>query len=112
MALNTAGINALLDDGNEAVVYAAIGSGPNSGDQSSTARILLTLAAPSGGIIATSNVPLTFTGTPGAAASHVLLFSASVAGTFYGSQPLSGGQVFSPTGQYLVTSLTVVGSSS
>lgn len=110
MALNTDGINALLNDGNEAVFYAAIGGGPNAEDQTSSARIELQLGDPVSGVITVENVPLQFTGTPSAAATHVLLFSASVGGTFYGSQELSGGQAFSSGGDYWVTNLTITGS--
>lgn len=106
MALNAAGLQALLDDGNEAVFYAAVGNGSGSGNQTSNARVLLTLGAPAGGVITVSNVPMNFVGTPGAGATHLLLFSASGAGTFYGSQPLAGDQAFNASGDYQVTSLT------
>lgn len=111
MGLNTDGINALLNDGNEAVFYAAIGSGSASGNENSAARIALTLGAPSGGVITVSNVPLAFTGTPSAAATHVLLFSASTAGTFYGYDALSGDQAYNASGDYSVTALTLTGTS-
>lgn len=112
MALNTDGINAILNDGNEAVVYAAVGDGPTDADETSSARIALTLGAPSGGIISVTNVPLQFTGTPAAGATHVLLFSAAAAGTFYGFETLAGGQAFSAEGDYWITSLTLTGASS
>lgn len=112
MALNTDGINAILNDGNEAVVWAAIGDGATSGDEVSSARVQLTLGAPSGGIITTTNVPLVFTGTPSGAATHVLLFSASTSGTFLGFEALAGGQAFSSEGDYWITALTITGTSS
>lgn len=107
MALNSAGLDALLNDGNEAVFYAAIGDGPLTGDQTSTGRIQLTLGAPSGGVITVTNVPLAFTGTPAAGATHVLFYSASVAGTFYGFEPLTGDQAFNGEGAYEITALTI-----
>lgn len=112
MALNTAGINALMDDGNEAVFYAAIGDGTTSGDETSNSRIQLTLGAPSSDVITVSNTPLEFEGTAAAGATHVLFFSASTSGTFYGSQALTGDQAFNAAGEYSITSLTITGSSS
>lgn len=110
MPLNTAGINAILDDGNEAVVYVAIGGGPTSGDQTSTARQLVALSVASGVITATG-VPYTFSGTAAAAATHALFYSALTGGTFYGYDALSGDQAFNAAGAYNLTSLTITGSS-
>jgi hypothetical protein len=110
VGLNAAGINAFLDDGNEAVVYVAIGGGPASGNQTSTARTLLTSSV-AGGVITATGVPYAYTGTPGAAATHALLFSAATAGTFYGFDALSGDQSFGADGTYSLTALTVTGSS-
>lgn len=107
MGLNNAGIDALMNDGNEATFYAAIGSGSASGNENSAARVLLTLGAPSGGVIAATNVPLAFTGTPAAAATHLLLFSAASAGTFYGFDALTGDQAYNAGGNYEVTTLTL-----
>ena len=109
MALAADGLKALMDDGNEAVIYAAIGSGPLAANQNSAARVLLTLATPttaSPSVINVSNVPLAFTGTPGAAATHVLFFSASTSGTFYGSQTLTGDSAYTSAGDYQITTLT------
>lgn len=110
MPLNTAGINAILDDGNEAVVWVAIGSGQNSGDQTSTSRVQLasTVAA---GVITATGVPYAFTGTPGAGATHALFYSASTGGTFYGYDALTGDTTFNAAGEYDLTALTITGSS-
>lgn len=110
MALNTAGINALLDDGNEAVIWAAIGDGPLSTDQTSAARVQVAMSVASGVITATG-VPYAFTGTPSDGATHVLFFSASTGGTFYGFDALSGDQAFNAAGAYSLTALTITGSS-
>jgi hypothetical protein len=110
MGLNTAGINAFLEDGNEAVVYVAIGDGPTSGDQTSAARVQLTSTVASGVITATG-VPYSFTGTPSAGATHALLFSAASAGTFYGFDELTGDTTFNAEGDYDLTALTITGSS-
>lgn len=110
MALNTAGINAFLEDGNEAVVWVAIGDGPLSTDEASAARVQLasTVAA---GVITATGVPYAFTGTPSAAATHALFFSANAAGTFYGFDALTGDQTFNAAGSYSITALTITGSS-
>lgn len=110
MALNTAGINAFLEDGNEAVVWVAIGDGATSGDQTSAARVQLTSSV-AGGVITATGVPYAFTGDPGEGATHALLYSAATAGTFFGFDALSGDQTFNASGEYNLTALTLTGSS-
>lgn len=110
MPLNSAGINAILDDGNEATIYVAIGSGPTSADQTSAARVQLVSSVASGVITATG-VPYAFTGTALAGATHALFFSAPTGGTFYGYDALSGDQAFNAAGAYNLTALTITGSS-
>lgn len=110
MGLNTAGINALLEDGNEATIWVAVGDGPTSGDEVSAARVQLTSTV-SSGVITATGVPYGFTGTPSAAATHALFFSASTSGTFLGFDALSGDQAFNSAGEYEISSLTITGSS-
>lgn len=110
MSLNTAGITALLEDGNEAVVWVAIGDGPLSTDQTSAARVQLASSV-AAGVITATGVPYAFTGTPGDGATHALLYSAAAAGTFYGFDALTGDQTFNAAGDYSLTALTVTGSS-
>jgi hypothetical protein len=110
MALNTAGINAFLEDGNEAVVWVAIGDGPTSTDQTSSARVQLTSSV-AAGVITATGVPYSFTGTPLDGATHALFFSANAAGTFYGFDALSGDQAFNAAGDYDLTALTLTGTS-
>jgi len=110
MPLNTAGINAVLDQGNEVVMWVATGSGQTAGDQTSAQRRQVTFSVASG-VLTDSGVPHDYTGTPGAAATNALLFSASTAGTFYGYDALTGDQAFNAAGEYSITSLTVNGSS-
>lgn len=110
MALNTAGINAILEDGNEAVIWVAVGDGPLSTDQTSSARHQLTSTV-AGGVITATGVPYDFTGTPGDGATHALFFSAATAGTFYGFDALTGDQTFNASGDCSIISLTVTGSS-
>lgn len=108
MGLNTAGINALMDQGNEAAFYVALGSGPLAGNQVSAARVALTSTV-AGGVITATNVPYAFTGTPSAPATNALLFSAPTGGTFCGFEALGGDQVFSPSGHFQITALTLAG---
>lgn len=110
MPLNTAGINAILEDGNEAVIWVAVGDGPTAADQTSNARVQLTSTV-AGGVITATGVPYSFTGTPSDGATHALFFSASTAGTFYGYDALTGDQAFNAAGEYDITALTVTGSS-
>jgi hypothetical protein len=110
MPLNTAGINAVLEDGNEAVIWAAIGDGPTAADQTSAARVQVTSSV-AAGVITATGVPYAFTGTPGDGATHVLFFSANAAGTFYGYDGLTGDTTFNAAGEYNLTALTITGSS-
>jgi hypothetical protein len=111
MALNTAGINAFLEDGNEAVVWVAVGDGPTAGDQTSAARVQIASSV-AGSVITATGVPYAFTSAPGAGATHALFFSASSGGTFYGFEELTGDQAFNAAGAYSITALTITGSSS
>lgn len=111
MPLNQAGITAILDDGNEAALYVAIGSGTTGADQTSNERHQLTSSV-AAGVITATGVPYAFTGTAGAGATHALLFSAASGGTFYGAEALTGDQAFNAAGAYNLTALTITGSSS
>lgn len=110
MGLNTAGINALLEDGNEAVVWVGIGSGATAADQTSAQRRQLASTV-SGGVITATGTPYAFTGANNAGATHALLFSAATGGTFYGFDALTGDANFSAAGEYNLTGLTVTGTS-
>lgn len=113
MALNAAGLDAILGDGaDEVVIYAAIGSGTTENDETSTARKQLTLGTPSNGVITVTNTPLDFTSTANADATHVLFFSQSTGGTFYGSAAITGDQSFNSSGAYKITALTFSATSS
>lgn len=111
MGLNTAGINALLDAGRGATVWVAVGSGTAAGDQTSSERVQASWDPASGAMLTASGTPYQFTGAPSAAATHVLFFSASTGGTFYGYKALTGDQAFNAAGEYEITSLTITGSS-
>lgn len=111
MALNTAGITAILQDGENAVVWLGIGNGSGSGNQTSNERRQLVMDSAGGVLTADTTPPLAYTGTPGAGATHGLYFSAATAGTFYGSQALTGDATFNAAGEYEVTAATITGSS-
>ncbi len=111
MALNIAGINAILEDGNEAVVWVAIGDGPTSADQTSAQRRQMTMSV-AGAVITGTGTPYAFTGTPLDGATHALYFSASTGGTFYGFDAITGDQAFNAAGEYELTSSTITGTSS
>jgi hypothetical protein len=107
MGLNAAGLTAILDTGDATVLYAAVGDGPLAADQVSDARAALTLAVQDG--VSSAAAPLNFTGPTDSPATHLLLFSAATAGTFYGSTALTGDQAFNATGQFIIAELTVTG---
>lgn len=111
MALNTAGINAILQDGEAATIWLAIGNGSGSGNQTSNERRQCVMDAAGGVLTIDTTPPLEFTGAPGAGATHGLFYSAAIAGTFYGSQALAGDQTFNAAGAYTVTAGTITGSS-
>ncbi|WP_213452888.1 hypothetical protein [Rhizomonospora bruguierae] len=111
MGLNTAGLNALLDQGRAATIWVAVGSGTGAGNQTSNERIQATWNPASGAVLTASGTPFQFTGDPEAAATHVLLFSAQTSGTFLGFVPLAGDQAFNAAGSYEATSLTITGTS-
>lgn len=111
MALNTAGLTALLDDGGDAAIYLGIGDGPDGADQVSVSRVLITWGASAGGVLTATGVPYAFTGPSAGAATHMLFWSAASGGTFYGSEPINGAQAFNADGEFQVTALTLTGTS-
>lgn len=109
MPLTTAGLTALLNDGNEAVLYAAVGNGPDAADETSDVRAQIVLTSPVDGVLTATGLPLEFEGPANSAATHLLVFSALTAGTLLGAAPLAGDQVFSSGGQFRISALTVTG---
>jgi hypothetical protein len=108
VGLNTAGVNAILDAGNEVTMFVAMGSGSGSGDQTSNERNSVTFTV-ANGVLTASNAPFAFTGTAAAGASNALLYSASSGGTFYGFDAVTGDQAFNAAGEYTLSTLTVTG---
>lgn len=111
MALNAAGIQAIIAAGEAAVVWVGMGDGPTAGDETSNERRQLVWDAVNGVLVADVDPVLAFTGTPGAGASHGLFFSAAAAGTFYGFEEAAGDVTFNAAGTYTVTAATITGSS-
>lgn len=110
MGLNTAGLTALLNDGNDAVLYVGVGDGQTAADQTSAERVLIAWSAAGGQAISGVGLPYDFTGTPGATASYMLFFSAATSGTFYGYQALTGDTLFSDAGTFRLTALSLAAS--
>jgi hypothetical protein len=101
--------NAVLDaanDGAAAVTaWAAEHSDATSGTEVSAARVAVGWDPSSGAIMASGDVPLAFTGTPGGPATHLGLWSAQTDGTFRGGFALTGDQTFNAAGEYNITSI-------
>jgi hypothetical protein len=112
VGLNAAGIAAVLAAGESVTMFAGVGDGATAGDQTSAARVALTFDVVGVVLTAQGGPPVAeYTGDPGAGATHVLLFSAAAAGTFYGFDQLTGDTTFNAAGAYGLTSLTITGSS-
>lgn len=110
MGLNTAGLTALLNDGNDAVFYVGVGDGQTSADQTSAERVLVAWSAAGGQAISAVGLPYAFTGTPADTADYMLFFSAATAGTFYGYQALTGDTLFSDAGTFRLAALSLAAS--
>jgi hypothetical protein len=107
MPLNTAGLTALLDLGAAAPLWFGIGNGPDAADQISDSRVRPSWTGPVDGVLTAIGQPLEFTGTNGGTASHLLVFSAAMVGTFYGSFELTGDLLFSADGRFHISGVTL-----
>lgn len=110
MGFNTAGLSAILAAGEAVTLWVGIGSSAADGSQTSNERRQVTLDAVSG-VLEATNEPLSYTGTPGAAATHGLFYSASTAGTFYGSKAMTGDATFNAAGTFSITEFEIPASS-
>lgn len=109
MALNTAGLNLAASGFSATATYIALHTadpGPTGTGPAASARVLASWGAASGGAVTTTNKAFTG-GAASGAATYVGFWSASTAGTFYGSQLLTGDATFNSAGEYTITSLTV-----
>lgn len=102
--------NSMLDNLGSLATFASLhtadpgasGTSEVTGGSPAYARKALTWAAASTSS-KSSNVALTFD-VPALTITHLGYWSASTAGTFYGSRPLDANQVFSTQGTYTVAS--------
>lgn len=115
MALNSSGIQLGAAAIASGITYLSLHSGdPGASGTSNTttaARQACSLSASGGNISLSSSVAFTGGAASGAVA-YVGLWSASTAGTYYGSIALTGDAAFNSLGQYTVTALNFTGSAS
>lgn len=83
---------------------------PSGTNQATSARVAASWGAAATGDLTISNKAFTG-GAANGPVTHVCFWSASTAGTYYGSQALTGDATFNSLGEYTITSLTVNGSS-
>lgn len=115
MPLLDATLNSMADHLGTLITHVSLHTADPAGtgaNESTAGRQPVTWGSAAGGDIA-ATAALAFTGgTASGPVTHVGFWSASTAGTFYGSAPVTGDPTFSSTGDYTVTDLTVLGSSS
>lgn len=113
MALNDTALNLMATALGGAAQYLSLHSAtPDATGSSETTagRQSAGWAAASGGDIAiTAAKPFTG-GASNGAVTHVGLWSAATAGTFYGSFAVTGDQSFNSAGEYTLDTLTIAGS--
>lgn len=111
MALNTAGIQlggvAIASGITHLAIHTAAPDASGS-NQATSARVASGLTS-TAGVVSCSNKAFTG-GAASGPATYVGFWSAITAGTFLGSQILTGDQTFNAAGQYTLTSLTLTGS--
>lgn len=117
MALNNAAMAVAANALRGALAYAQIHSGPPGGSGTSNnhgiSRQGISWSAVSGDGDFDLASPLEYSGlTPGATCSHLSLWSAASAGTYYGDVALSGDTTANSMGEFSVIDLDMDGSSS
>lgn len=109
----------LLNNGNTTMqglatylqLYIAEPNAAGTTNVSSAGRQPITwVTAANGDMIATVDIPFTG-GTPNGACTYGGLWSAGSGGTFYGYAALTGDQTFNSAGEYLVTGISIPGTS-
>jgi hypothetical protein len=92
-------------------LYTAEPNAAGTTNVSSAGRQAITWeTAANGDMVATVDMPFTG-GTPNGAVTHAGFWSASSSGTFYGYAPITGDTTFNSSGEFLVTWITIAGSS-
>ncbi len=109
MALNDAALVIAANAVDTAITHMQLHSGApgaaGTTNVTSAARVAVNGTVDGDGDISWSNV--TFTGgAAGGTVSHVSYWSASTAGTFYGSAAVSGDTTFNSAGEFTLTSVT------
>lgn len=113
MPLNDTLLNIGADAMRAAATHLSIHTAlPNASgsNESSAARVAAAWPAAATGDLVITNKAFTG-GAASGPATHVGLWSAASAGTFYGYAALTGDQTFNAAGEYTITSVTVNGSS-
>lgn len=113
MALNSTALNAMANALAVAAPHLSLHSAtPNaSGSNETTAsRQPASWGSASSGAIAISGAKAFTGGASNGAVTHVGLWSASSAGTFYGSYAVTGDASFNSAGEYTLDTFTVTGS--
>lgn len=109
MALNDNGLNAQVGGLTAVAGYASLhtaepnASGSNEVTGGTYSREAITWAAASGGT-AVSDAEIVFDVPSGATITHLGYWSASTAGTFYGSRALDTSQTYATVGTYTIAS--------
>lgn len=117
MALSNAAMTVAANALRSAMTHAQLHTGDpgaaGTSNVTSAARQAVTWSAATGNGDFDLAGPVAFTGgAASGACTHVSLWSASSAGTFYGSFPLTGDQAFNAAGEYTLTDVTFDGSAS
>ncbi len=113
MPLTDAALNAMANHLASLATHASLHSadpGTTGANQTSTARQPIAWDAAATGDISLTGTEA-FTGPGLGAVTHVGLWSALTAGTFYGGFALTGDQAFNAAGEYTLTDVTINGSS-
>lgn len=106
------GATAMQDAATHAGVFTAEPNATGTTNVAASARQPITwITAANGDMVVTADAAFTG-GAASGACTHVGLWSALTAGTFYGYFALTGDQTFNAAGEYTLTGITVTGSSS
>lgn len=115
MALEDAVLDSAVDAVTSELTWISLHSadpGGTGANETSDARMMATWDSSSGGTAAINNAPLSFTGPDSGAITHIGAWSAETMGVWKGSTPIVGDTSFNANGDFDVTALTVVGTSS
>lgn len=109
-ALLTIGAAAMQAAATHGSIHTAEPDGTGSNQSAAARQVISWETAANGDMILTVDEQYTG-GAASGPATHVGLWSALTAGTFYGYFALDGDQTFNAAGEYTLTSITILGSS-